>query len=773
MNTNLGLAAGATFLCPYGASENAGVVILFTVLDHTGNGDQRGKAKPFDGVAMKNRIQTHQAEQHPGVFVLGDDPLCVQKPTTVLLFVIHASVAMGAEEAPVTWDEFHRHFQFGLHCTLFTQPTKVTWNPTMHYTGPESPFVQYVREMRTYGFSGILLQLRNPEAYVPEQDAQGTWRIPEDKMKQIHGAVDVATEAGYWLILEVNPIKYEDLRDTRPHIKLKPEERYTDDWVEMDYDIWQQVIREFKSYRHIGYRTNNEFHGYKWEQKLPPDHPKYLTAEQARVKFMKYMIEKGVLARRIKPTAWVFYRNRGQILQDAQNWDFPFGIDPPPTQNPCYYGLSYNFNVGDCDWGFHGLNHPKYTEQYIRWHRLNRFPPPRKEAAALLREFRRTKWKHVGAVVNRFGLDYHKSRVKTCKRFMTDYQNLAQMAFLMDYFNEDKSITTYPDGDTSGGNKQNGIFNTKRNKAHAYNSPCIDQFLHVVLQKSYSRQLKLQTTTGGTISHHLGPLHRGVHMVRIGDRIALEAKPKRGYRFAGWAGSARGTANPLTVTVPDSHGAICATFAKPGEKTPTPEVWLLKRHWEAHDVFDYAFADSAKPAQNFADVENPLYRPVNTRDPDDVGKAKHVFLKFKVDKVPSDRSRIAYATIKFRNYPKGDMKKTPCPRIAVYATDPSWHRRRLTWSNRPRLDAEPLSVADYGIWQEQIHLEVTDYIAKHGTGLHSFCVIATQDRPYGQDVEITACRKHHTVRTHDKPLLYVVWDERLPVVPWERQADGY
>lgn len=690
--------------------------------------------------------------------------------SAILLLTIYASMSVG-EEGPVTWEEFHRNFQFGLHCTLHTQPSRVTWNPTMHYTGPGSPFVQYVREMRTYGFSGILLQLRRPEAYVPRRDGNGKWFIPADKMRQIREAVDVATEAGYWLIIEVNPIKYEDLRDTRQHIKLTPEQRYTDDWIQMDFDIWQQVIREFRSYRNIGYRTNNEFHGYKWEQKLPRDHPRFLTAEQARLKFMDYMIKKGVLARRIKPTAWVFYRNRGQILQDAQNWEFPFGVDPPPTQNPCFYGLSYNFNVGDHDWGFYGLNHPKYTEEYMKWHRLNRFPPPKKEAAGLLREFRQAKWKHVGAVVNRFGLDYHMSRVKTCKRFMTDYQNLAQMAFLMDYFNEDKSATTYPDGDTSGGNKQNGIFNTKRNKAHAHNVPCIDQFLHLVLEKSYSRQLKLETTKGGTISHDLGPEHRDVHMVRIGDRITLEAKPRDGYRFAGWVGSVRSRANPLTVAVPNSHGAICATFAKRGERVPKPEIYTLRRHWEAHDVFDYTFADNARPDDNFADVENPLYRPVNTRDRQDMAKAKHVFLKFRVDKVPADRSCIAYATIKFRNYPKGNSKKAPRPMVAVHSTDTSWERRRLTWNNRPRCSEEPVSVADYGLWQEQIHLEVTDYIKKHGAGLHSFCVVATQDRPYGQDVEITACRQYNTVRTHDKPLLYVVWDERVPVAPWLKQEE--
>jgi hypothetical protein len=692
--------------------------------------------------------------------------------TSVGLLLGGLAAPVRAED-PVTWEEFHRNFQFGLHCTLHTQPSRITWNPTMHYTGPGSPFVQYVREMRSYGFSGMILQLRRPEAYVPEQDEKGTWRIPADKMRQIREAVDVATEAGYWLILEVNPIKYENLRDTRPHIKLTPEQRYTDDWIQMDFDVWQQVIREFKSYRNIGYRTNNEFHGYKWEQQLPKDHPKHLTAEQARLKFMDYMIKKGVLARQIKPTAWVFYRNRGQILQDAQDWKFPFGLDRPPTENPCYYGLSYNFNVGDHDWGFHGLNHPTYTEEYIRWHRLNRFPPPKQEAAGLLREFRQSKWKHVGAVVNRFGLDYHMTRVTSCKRFMTDYQNLAQMAFLMDYFNEDKSITTYPDGDTSGGNKQNGIFNTKRNRAHARNSPCIDQFLHLTLEKSYSRQLTLQTTAGGTIAHTLGPRHRGVHMVRIGDRITLEAKPKDGYRFTGWVGSVRSGANPLTVTVPDRHGAICATFARPGAPAPSPQVHILKRHWEAHDVLDYTFADAARPAERFGDVENPLYRPVNTKDPKGGERAKHLFLKFKVDKVPADRDAIAYATVKFRNYPKADKhgKKTPRPRIAIHATEASWTRETLTWNNRPKTAGEPISVADYGIWQEQIHLDVTDHIRKHGTGLHAFCVVATQDRPYGQDIEVTACRKPGTVRTHDKPLLYVVWDEHVPAASWEGQGD--
>jgi len=641
----------------------------------------------------------------------------------------------------------------------------------MHYTGPDSPFVQYIHEMRTYGFSGLFLQLRRPEAYIPQKNSQGKWCIPEDNMRQIHEAVDIATKAGYWLIIQVNPIKYEDLRDTRPSAKITDEQRYTDDWVQMDYDVWQQVIREFKSYRNIGYQTNNEFHGYKWEQSLPPNDPKHLTAEQARSKFMDYIIHKGVLAHTIKPTAWIFYRNRGQMLQDAQTWKFPFGIDRPPTEDPCYYGLAHNFNLGDYDWGFYGLNDPKYTDEYLKWCRLNRYPPPRKESAGLLTEYRNTKWKAVGALAERIGLDYHISRVKSCKRFMTDYQNLAQMEFLLDDFNKDKSITCYADGDTSGGNKQNGLFNTKKNRAHAYNVPCIDQFLNLNLEKSYSRQLKLETTDGGTIAHQLGPLHRGMYMVRIGDRITLEAKPKDGYRFAGWAGSVRGNDNPLTVTVPDSHGVICATFGKVGQAAPAKEIYTLKRHWEAYEAVDYTFADKARPAGNFANVVNPLYRPLNPKDPKDAVAEKQVFLKFNVDKVPSDRNSIAYATIKFRNYPKEKTKRPLRPKIAVYATDSTWDSSRLTWNNRPKRDNNPIAVEDYWIFQEQIHLEVTDYIKKYGAGVHSFCFIATQDQTYGQDIEITASRELKTVKTHDKPLLYVVWDERVPVVPWERQKN--
>ncbi len=680
----------------------------------------------------------------------------------------HASSQVCSKNGEeVTWDEFHRNFQWGLFCTLHTQPSHVTWDPTMHYTGPDSPFVQYAREMRTYGFSGMILQLRQPEAYVAQLDELGTWRIPEDKMKLIREAVDAATEAGYWLIIEVNPIKYENLRDTRPHIKLKPEERYTDDWIQKDLDVWEQVIREFKSYRNIGYRTNNEFHGYKWEQNLPIDHPKFLTLEQADNKFMEYIIKKGMLARAIKPNAWIFYRNQGQMMQNAKEWRFPFGNDPSLSEDPCYTGLAMNFNNGEFCWGYYGLDHPVYTEEYMKWIRINRKAPPCKEAAGLLREYRQTKWENMGALINRLGLNYHFSR-SDCKKTLTDYQDLAQMAFLYDFFNEDKSVTTYLDGDTSGGMKANGLFNTIKNKAHAHNVPCLDQFFELTLQKSYSRKLKLESSAGGTIGHGLGPRHRGVHMVRIGDTITLKAKPEAGYFFSGWTGSVTEKTNPLTLKVPDNHGAIRANFTKKGSQPSHFTPYILQRHWESHEPVDYTYVDQAEPNINFSHIENPLYRPAYTQKNNN--NAKTVYLKFKIDSIPSDRKSIAYATIKFRNLPlEKNTKSIPKADISVHAVNSNWHSKQMTWNKRPKAKGrDPLYIRTYDPWlhQEQIHLEITDYIKAEGNGIHSFCITASQDRDFDHDMEITASRKPDTIKTYDKPLLYVVWDEQKTPPRW-------
>ena len=663
--------------------------------------------------------------------------------------------------APVTWDEFASKFQFGLHHTLTYEDNNSPQNPNIYYDGPDSPFVTYVREMRTYGFSGILLQIRlRTEGTRVERGADGKWRIPAWVMQRIRGAVDVATECGYYLVVEVNAVNYEKMRDTKP--KASHEERLTDNHVQADYDAWAQVVEALKTYRNVAFRVSNEFHGYKYEQTLDPSHPDYLTQPQATEKFIEFITMKGKIARSIKPDVWVFYRNQGQLIGWLATLPYPLGIDPPPTANPCYYGISHNFNTGDYHWGYWGLNDPYWTHERLKYLRINRKREPHRESSGLLTEFR--KGNNIGAMANRFASEYHFGSCKYGDRNMTDFQMLAQSEFILNYFNRNKCICTYADGDTSGGMKANGIFNTVRQQAHVHNSPFIDRFLHQILEKSHSRQLKLRTTKGGTVTHDLGTPHRGMHMVRLGDELTLKAEPNVGYTFAGWRGSVNSSKNPLTVTVPDSHGTIWAVFAPPRGHVPTPDLYTQKRHWDAYEVIENGYVDAAKPETNFGGATNPVCRPTNPKDPSDVATAKYALLKFNVDSIPTDRSSIAYASIKFHNVSTGSSK----PILYVHSTDTSWKRDAVTWSNMPKRSPSPISSNDY-LYRlpSRAHLEVTDYFKNHGAGIHSFCISGIEQFSRKFDIRITSSNIPNSIKTEDKPLLYIVWDEKIPPPKWE------
>ena len=690
--------------------------------------------------------------------------LCTQIASSADQNLGRAASTEFNDDEPLTWDKFASRFQFGLHHTMRYESGNRPQNPTIYYDGPDSPFVTYVREMRTYGFSGILLQIRLwDERNRVRRDPDGKWRIPEWVMERIQGAVSVATDCGYYLVIEVNTTPYEAMRDGKS--KAPHSERLTDNYVQRDYDAWEQVVKAFRTYPNVAFRVSNEFHGYKYEQTLAPNHPDYLTKEQAKEKFIRFITEKGRIARTIKPDAWVFYRNQGQLIGWLYTLPYPLGIDRPPTTNPCYYGISHNFNTGDYYWGYWGLNHPHWTHERLKYLRINRKQPPHRESTGLLTEFRKTN--NMGALANRFGSEYHYKPRKYGDRNMTDFQMMAQSEFLLDYFNRNKCTFSYADGNTSGGMKANGIFNTVRQQAHVYNSPFIDKFLHLILEKSYSRQLKLRATKGGTISHELGAQHRGMHMVRIGDRIVLKALPSRGYTFTGWRGSVNSPRNPLTVTVPDAHGTIWATFTPQGGNPPAPELYELKRHWDVYEVIEHGYVDAAKPDTNFGDEVDPIFRPVNPNDPTDAAAAKYAFLKFNIDRIPADRSSIAYATIKFHNVSTGSSK----PILHTHSTDTSWKRETLTWNNMPKRGTSPISADDYSYrLQARTHLEVTDYFRSHDAGIHSFCTSGTEKFSRKFDIRITSSNIPDSIKTVDKPLLYVVWDEKMPIIPWGKPA---
>jgi len=676
-----------------------------------------------------------------------------------LLFVLMAKILpiSAGDKEIITWDKFYSRFQWGLHCTLWFNSNNNVSNPNIYYDGPNSPFVTYLKEMHMCGFSGILIQIFDTN---PIHGADGKWKYPDERIKQIHDAVQEAVNQGYYVILEVNPINYSILRDAK---NLTHEEKLTDNSVPIDYDVWTQVISNLKDIDHVAYRTTNEFHGYKYEQTLDPSNPDYLTRQEANKKFFKYIIKKGEIVRRIKPTAWVFYRNGGQLVGDMVALPYPLGIDPEPTEDPCYYGISHNFNAGDFSWGYWGLNDPYYTRDFLKYARINRKPIPIRESAGLLADFMENN--HIGAVANRFATEYHFPVKKYGDRAMTDFQMLAQLEFILDFFREHKSTFTYADGDTSCGMKQCGIFNTIRMKPNTYNVPHLDEFMHLLLEKSNLRKLHLKSTPGGKISHSLGEPYLDTFMCRIGDKITLNAVPEPGYEFTGWQGSATSMANPLNITIPDAHGTIYATFAHPGEPTPHPEIYAYKRHWDSFGILEHCHVDKAEPDTNFSQAEHLVIRPINKKVPKSVMGEKRAFLKFNIDKLPVDPNSIVFSTIKF--YTEGN---TCYPFISVHNTDASWDPKTLTWNNQPEIGV-PLSTSDYShILQYRVHLNITDYIKKASPGIHSFCVTGELAKIKYVDFEIYTPKNPQDIKTVDQPLLYVVWDEKIPVDAWDTPA---
>jgi len=289
----------------------------------------------------------------------------------------------------------------------------------------------------------------------------------------------------------------------------------------MEYDVWAQVVEIFKDYRNVAFRVTNEFHGYKYEQTLDPgipddpDNPKdpnYLTSDEARAKFIDFITEKGRIARTIKPDGWVFYRNGGQLVGDMVALDWPLGIDPEPTDSPAYAAISHNYNTSDSNWGYWGLNDLKYTHDFLKHVKMNRKAPPQQESAALLASFMSTN--NMGGLANRFGSEYHFAPQKDGDRNMTDFQMMAQSEYILDFFNEHQSIFSYADGHSAGGIKDNGIYNTELGRAHAYNVPHLDMFFDMLMQKSDSLSLILNSTLGGSVDHNntIPPEHRGICM---------------------------------------------------------------------------------------------------------------------------------------------------------------------------------------------------------------------------------------------------------------------
>ncbi len=690
------------------------------------------------------------------------------------IFLCILAAAWAQAEPRLTSDEFAQRFQFGLHRRFAVESINNPLNPNIYYDGPDSNFVEYLREMRTYGFQGLVLVLRYCDHAPVVQDSNGKWMAPAPFMKKVKEAVQIATDLGYYLTLDAMPFRYSALKDE----KLPHEERLTDQYLQRNVDCFEQLVREFKDFPNVAFRSNNEFHGWKYELSLPEDHPNHLSLDEVNRRFLVLLGRQARAARSINPNAYIFYREGGAQLTDKMvKWPLPLGNDPPLTATYALQGLNFNYGSGDHFWGYWGRRDPLYTHELLKHLRLNRKWPPERNSLGLLIDWKSKN--NAGVLVDRFCTEYHFPGIKNGDLYMSDYQCLAKAEYTMDECNRHKVAVGYADGDVSGGMKNNGIYNTVRKQAHVYNSPHIDMFLDLILEKSHSRRLELRSTEGGTIEHALGKPHRGFHMARIGDRIKLTAKPRAGYSFAGWRGSITTRENPLVATVPD-HGTIWAIFARAGEPAPEPEIYTLKRHWDIFEPTEMTSADMSQPDKNFAhEKQGPVFRPVykaterRKAKKKDSTIAKYAFLKFKVDGGPKDLSSIAYATVKFLAVSPSDINVNPPsqkPMIQVHATEANWTANTLTWNNKPRLEEE-LSVNDYAYrLTPRVHLDVTKRLKKHGTGVHSFAVKATVDKDVTGDVRMLTTGGPGTWKTHEKPLLYIAWDEKVEPREWGKPA---
>ncbi len=696
----------------------------------------------------------------------------------VLSIALMPLLMNGTEEMQaqprLTSDEFATRFQVGLHRRFAIESTNNPLNPNIYYDGPDSNFVEYLREMRTYGFQGLVLVLRYCDHAPVLQDGNGKWMAPAPFMKKVKEAVKIATDLGYYLTLDSMPFRYSALKDE----KLPHEERLTDQYLQRNVDCFEQLVREFRDFPNVAFRSNNEFHGWKYELSLPKDHPNHLSLDEVNRRFLVLLNRLAKAARAINPNAYIFYREGGAQLTDKMvKWPLPLGDDPSLTDTYALQGLNFNYGSGDHFWGYWGRSHPFYTHQLLKHLRLNRKWPPERNSLGLLIDWKSKN--NAGVLVDRFCTEYHFPGIKNGDLYMSDYQCMAKAEFTLDECNRHKVAVGYADGDVSGGMKNNGIYNTVTKQAHVYNSPHIDTFLNLILEKSHSRRLELRSTEGGTIEHALSQPHRGFHMARIGDKIKLTAKARAGYVFVGWQGSVTTEANPLTATVRD-HGTIWAIFARAGKPAPKPEIYTLKRHWDIFEPTEMTYADMSQPDRNFAhETLGPVFRPVykatsrRKAKKKDSTIPKYAFLKFNVDRVPKDRSSIAYATVKFLAVSASNVDVNPPsqkPVIQVHSTETNWTANALTWENMPELEEE-LSVNDYAYrLTPRVHLDVTKSLRQHGAGVHSFAVKATVHKEVTEDVRMLVTGGPGTWKTHEKPLLYVAWDEKVPPGKWGEPA---
>ena len=688
----------------------------------------------------------------------------IEKPALVPVSssVVKLAINNEGKKKPLTAREFCLRYTNALTIRFAWPPGHKLHNPKspwgLYYDGSKSPYTIYLDEMRYRGFKGIRINWPGEREIRHEfNDETEKWYVPQEIVDAMKERVQLALDRGYYVTLNSPRPFYANL-----HREDRHEDRLTDQYLQQHYDMWEQMVTEFKDFSYsVALQPIPEVHMWDYEmKKLESSHPDHMTKEDFEPKFFAFLEEITKILRQIDPKRNVFYSTH---WGDAAFYKlpFPFANDTPPYAENVHYGvIENNFGPNAKKWEWWGVDHPKYDEAYLKRQVNKRV----EEAIEYLPEsniaYRVSNWASPNIDPPKPGMPNSKVDFKQ----ITDFQCLELSRYTLDVFTQNKFCYEYADLRC-----EMNLWDNKKLTPHLPGNYHNDKLFRLLMEYQDIRYLKLQQTNGGHIIHKLADPHKGTHIVTIGSVIELEAKADAGYEFAGWTGSVSSRSPKIEVKASNEHGSILANFIKIGSGGMTKDPWDNERKWSVNEVVEYTYVDSSNPKKNFSDAENLLIKNIYNNNLENV---KYGVLKFQVKNLPKG-AKIAYATITLKAHLNESTRNA---NFTAYVVSNRWDAKSLTWKSLPK-ETEKCGSAEF--WSRSVQpfdLDVTKQIQLKGNETYSFVIKAHNDKlspkikkmdkgaPNKEEGYVVYSSKEFGIyKTQVKPMLYIAWDEEVPV----------
>ncbi len=662
-------------------------------------------------------------------------------------------------DKPLTSKEWVEGFGNGFNIRHSTGPDQ-KWK--IYLDGPDSPFIQLLDEMKTYGFTGLDIGIKMREypnqkinektsGYFPTtyNEELGKWRQDEAAIVDAKARVDAALERGYYVMFSPPRLGYGDFDSNLKAEKMgwTHEDRLTDTHLKREIDVLEQYAVAFKDYSpRLALVLIGEVHMWQYEtRELSPDHPDYMTNEEYWTKYHQFLEDKTVAARAGSPTRIIFYGASG--FGNLIKLPFPFADEAEPTDDEVYYGIFQKaYGDGPGDWNYWDVDNLNQLEALKSRLFSKQLKAVRDFSASNNIGFFLRNWNSV------YGEEFKPTKDSAAPDYKhsTDYQSFMKADSITDLFESLNVTFEYSDA-----RMEDSIYDAETQSLST--APHYDMLFRALLDKRDERRIRFQAVGGGEIDHPLGEPHKGINMARAGTTIQIEALPDPGYVFVGWTGHIKSLENPIEFIVPKDHGIIRANFAPEGSPVGVSEQPTeLVRHWEVNEVKEYTYVSSSQPDQNFDSETNMLVNIYGSLQSD--GETKHAYLKFEVNNVPDDVNKIASAALKFTKH-ENEVEKGLAT-LSLHAVDPYWYSDTLTWNSMPE-DGELVDTMNFKTRSaKNVHFDITDLVKAHGNGIYSVKISGTpihmNDPRNEGDMLIYSSKEHNNYLSENKPLLYVI-----------------